>query len=212
MQIPTGRLLASRAALEVVCVRRDGRSAPPAHEVIDALRKLQFPPGRCFVWSPASRGRARDPRLSPGRAWPRQVNGSKPPGTVCLACTKIPRDDAALIPRLESVVVHRRGPAAVPGGFDPFLVEANARPGDSRGSARAARDSPATQTKHRPGGKLQLAQGIDDFVRGRRAAPSRRTQTTSKAAGSRAPAGRNLHRFRSRPAFEPRPTTPRAAG
>ena len=62
-------VLASRAALDVVCVRRDGRSGLPAHEIIDALRKLQFPPDRSFAWvagesraARAIRGYLRDER------------------------------------------------------------------------------------------------------------------------------------------------------
>jgi NADPH-dependent ferric siderophore reductase len=42
--------LPSRAAMEVICVARDGRAESPAHEIINTLRKLEFPPGRCFVW------------------------------------------------------------------------------------------------------------------------------------------------------------------
>lgn len=42
--------LTSRAALEVVQVQRDGAIGPPAHELIDALRELQFPAGNCFIW------------------------------------------------------------------------------------------------------------------------------------------------------------------
>jgi NADPH-dependent ferric siderophore reductase len=43
-------VLASRATVAVVWVVRDGRTGPPAHQVIDALRNLRFPPGQCFVW------------------------------------------------------------------------------------------------------------------------------------------------------------------
>ncbi len=43
-------VLASSAALDVVWVPRDGRRSPPAHEIIETLRGLEFPPGRCFVW------------------------------------------------------------------------------------------------------------------------------------------------------------------
>jgi NADPH-dependent ferric siderophore reductase len=52
-------VLASRAAVDVVRVVRDERSGPPAHEIIDALRRLEFPPGRCFVWVAAESRAAR---------------------------------------------------------------------------------------------------------------------------------------------------------
>jgi NADPH-dependent ferric siderophore reductase len=50
-------LLPNRAAMEVVWVPRAGDSGLPAYEVIDVLRRLKFPPGRCFVWV-ASESRA----------------------------------------------------------------------------------------------------------------------------------------------------------
>jgi len=40
----------SRAAVEVTWVARDGRIDPPAHELIEALQKVQFPTGNTFVW------------------------------------------------------------------------------------------------------------------------------------------------------------------
>jgi NADPH-dependent ferric siderophore reductase len=43
-------VLASRAAMTVVWVARDGRSGSPARELIDTLRTTEFPPGHCFVW------------------------------------------------------------------------------------------------------------------------------------------------------------------
>ena len=49
--------LPSRPAMEVAWVPRDTASGSPAHEIIDALRRLIFPPGRCFVWV-ASESRA----------------------------------------------------------------------------------------------------------------------------------------------------------
>jgi len=42
--------LSSDATLEVVWVPRDARAEPPAHELIDALRAMEFPPGNAFVW------------------------------------------------------------------------------------------------------------------------------------------------------------------
>jgi NADPH-dependent ferric siderophore reductase len=42
--------LSSRAALKLVQVARDGRTEPAAHELIDALRKLDLQPERCFAW------------------------------------------------------------------------------------------------------------------------------------------------------------------
>jgi len=45
-----GYPLETRAALQVVDVPRAERSATPAAELIEALRHLQFPPGRCFTW------------------------------------------------------------------------------------------------------------------------------------------------------------------
>jgi NADPH-dependent ferric siderophore reductase len=50
-------VLPSRAAMEVVWVQRDKRAGPPAHEVIEALRQLDFPAGHCFIWV-ASESRA----------------------------------------------------------------------------------------------------------------------------------------------------------
>jgi NADPH-dependent ferric siderophore reductase len=38
------------AAAEVVWVSRDGRDGAPAHELIDALGRLEFPPERCYAW------------------------------------------------------------------------------------------------------------------------------------------------------------------
>ena len=43
--------------MEVVWVQRDKRAGPPAHEVIEALRQLDFPAGHCFIWV-ASESRA----------------------------------------------------------------------------------------------------------------------------------------------------------
>jgi NADPH-dependent ferric siderophore reductase len=43
-------VLPRRAAMQVVWVQRDGIGGSPAHEVIDALRRLDFPAGHCFVW------------------------------------------------------------------------------------------------------------------------------------------------------------------
>lgn len=45
-----GYPLKSRAALEIIEVERPGRSAAPGAGLIDALRRLKFPPGRCFTW------------------------------------------------------------------------------------------------------------------------------------------------------------------
>lgn len=45
-----GYPLQTRAALEVVDVPRAGRSVTAAAELIDALRRLQLPPGQCFTW------------------------------------------------------------------------------------------------------------------------------------------------------------------
>lgn len=45
-----GYPLKTRATLEVVEVPRVGRAATPAAELIDALRGVQLPPGRCFIW------------------------------------------------------------------------------------------------------------------------------------------------------------------
>ncbi len=42
--------LVSRAALEVVWIPRNGGGGASAHGIIDALRRLEFPPGRCFIW------------------------------------------------------------------------------------------------------------------------------------------------------------------
>ena len=42
--------LTSPANIEVVSVPRNGRAGPPAHELIEALRKQHFPAGQCFVW------------------------------------------------------------------------------------------------------------------------------------------------------------------
>jgi NADPH-dependent ferric siderophore reductase len=50
-------VLPSRDAMEVFWAQRDGNGGPPAHEVIEALRRLKFPAGRCFVWV-ASESRA----------------------------------------------------------------------------------------------------------------------------------------------------------
>jgi NADPH-dependent ferric siderophore reductase len=50
-------VLPSRPAMEVIWVERDKLPGPPAHEVIEALRRLKFPTGRCFVWV-ASESRA----------------------------------------------------------------------------------------------------------------------------------------------------------
>jgi NADPH-dependent ferric siderophore reductase len=50
-------VLPSRAAMEVLWVQRDGLGGPPAHEVIEALRRVKFPAGHCFVWV-ASESRA----------------------------------------------------------------------------------------------------------------------------------------------------------
>jgi NADPH-dependent ferric siderophore reductase len=50
-------VLPIRAAMEVVWVERDKLPGPPAREVIGALRRLEFPTGRCFVWV-ASESRA----------------------------------------------------------------------------------------------------------------------------------------------------------
>jgi NADPH-dependent ferric siderophore reductase len=52
-------VLLNRAAMKLICVRRDGLHGPPAHEVIDALRRLEFPSGRCFVWVAAESRAAR---------------------------------------------------------------------------------------------------------------------------------------------------------
>lgn len=48
-----GYPLETRAALEIVEVPRAERgvsAVTPAAELIDALRRLQFPPGQCFTW------------------------------------------------------------------------------------------------------------------------------------------------------------------
>ena len=52
-------VFAHRPALEVVDVPRDGLAGPPAHELIDALRRVKFPAGRCFVWVAAESRAAR---------------------------------------------------------------------------------------------------------------------------------------------------------
>jgi NADPH-dependent ferric siderophore reductase len=55
----TGYPLESRAALEVVNVARDARTAAPAREIIDALRSVKFPSGHCFTWVAAESQAAR---------------------------------------------------------------------------------------------------------------------------------------------------------
>jgi NADPH-dependent ferric siderophore reductase len=45
-----GYPLEGAAALEVVRVARRARSDSPGEALIGALRKLEFPPGRCFTW------------------------------------------------------------------------------------------------------------------------------------------------------------------
>jgi len=42
--------LGSRASLQMHTVTRSSRGAEPAHEIIRALRELQLPSDRCFVW------------------------------------------------------------------------------------------------------------------------------------------------------------------
>jgi NADPH-dependent ferric siderophore reductase len=42
--------LTSPAAIEVVWVQRDGSPGAPGHELIEALRKLEFPAEQTFVW------------------------------------------------------------------------------------------------------------------------------------------------------------------
>jgi NADPH-dependent ferric siderophore reductase len=45
-----GYPLESRAALRIVRVPRSAPSEVPASQLINALRGMQFPEGRCFVW------------------------------------------------------------------------------------------------------------------------------------------------------------------
>ena len=52
-------LLVNRAAMDVAWVARNEDGGPPAHEIIAALRKLTFPPGRCYVWIAAESRSAR---------------------------------------------------------------------------------------------------------------------------------------------------------
>jgi NADPH-dependent ferric siderophore reductase len=42
--------LQSRAPVKVVEVARDGQGAAPAQEIIETLRNLTLPAGRCFIW------------------------------------------------------------------------------------------------------------------------------------------------------------------
>ena len=55
----TGYPLQSRAALEIVSVARGAHTEAPAAQIIEALRKLKFPPGRCFTWVAAESRSAR---------------------------------------------------------------------------------------------------------------------------------------------------------
>jgi NADPH-dependent ferric siderophore reductase len=55
----TGYPLASRAALDVVSVARSGRTEGAGKELIEVLRTLEFPPGRCFTWVAAESQAAR---------------------------------------------------------------------------------------------------------------------------------------------------------
>jgi NADPH-dependent ferric siderophore reductase len=55
----TGYPLQSRAALEVVSVARGVHTEAPGAQIIDALRKLKFPPGQCFTWVAAESRAAR---------------------------------------------------------------------------------------------------------------------------------------------------------
>jgi NADPH-dependent ferric siderophore reductase len=43
-------VLPSRPALEVIWVARDQAADSPARQLIDTLRGVSLPPGRCFVW------------------------------------------------------------------------------------------------------------------------------------------------------------------
>jgi NADPH-dependent ferric siderophore reductase len=45
-----GYPLESKASLQVVRIARSAVSAAPASQLINAMRGLQFPAGRCFVW------------------------------------------------------------------------------------------------------------------------------------------------------------------
>jgi NADPH-dependent ferric siderophore reductase len=61
--------LSGHGSLEVIWVPRNELGGPPAHQIIDALRELPFPPGRCFFWvavesrsARAIRGYLRDER------------------------------------------------------------------------------------------------------------------------------------------------------
>jgi NADPH-dependent ferric siderophore reductase len=55
----TGYPLESAAALEVVSVAREARSESPGGEIIETLRSLKFPAGRCFTWVAAESQAAR---------------------------------------------------------------------------------------------------------------------------------------------------------
>jgi NADPH-dependent ferric siderophore reductase len=55
----TGYPLESAAALEVVSVAREARSEAPGGEIIETLRSLKFPAGRCFTWVAAESQAAR---------------------------------------------------------------------------------------------------------------------------------------------------------
>jgi len=54
-----GYPLESRAALQIVRVPRSALSDAPASQLIEALRGMQFPGGRCFVWVAAESQAAR---------------------------------------------------------------------------------------------------------------------------------------------------------
>jgi NADPH-dependent ferric siderophore reductase len=51
--------LSSRGELNVIWVPRSETGGPPAHQIIDALRQLPFPTGRCFFWVAAESHSAR---------------------------------------------------------------------------------------------------------------------------------------------------------
>jgi NADPH-dependent ferric siderophore reductase len=55
----TGYPLESAAALEVVSVARDVRNEAPGGQIIETLRSLKFPSGRCFTWVAAESQAAR---------------------------------------------------------------------------------------------------------------------------------------------------------